>query len=987
MENKDLKLAILNLTGELQEEFSAYFAGRGIQVIDPINNKEKFAWTHILTKDIHDFSFLARSYQTIENDVKIISLTKVDDPQNFFIANGRLVMDELWMKGPLGELIFDKFFQEYAGISMGGNYPKFQEKGSFNIINPFSTGDSLDRLVLSAFSENFAALSVKTYFDHLLMYLAGLRNKGKAGVPIEITYGTFDDIFGLQFHFFAEGLMLDDITGSLQGSITKKAEEYLLNVTVQSADFFDFTFLAQVKKVVITALWTKEERIKVENRGFMFSHLAKGAALPCFPYEGPTAQMLDSTPLEDLTDKIELPAHVVEVSGEDLSENLAERISSAMELKQIKQLLSGEVEETDKIVVGSQGQLDDIMNLVKGTVDKEQESIRLKGGKLDVDDFTMKISMGIQENVKGSMNLKSLGSKLPDSVKSGLLDFAKRLGKPAEDLTDEDLGIFSKTQVPEIIMNKTVVGEIMPTQIRDDLKGRMAEALKGEFMEESLDTVFASIQTPEDLLRVKSLVKDTLKTSLNKNFQLNHKDKVTEVEKDFLVKSLSVTFSEDEEKFREIVDEQKTPDIPLVVASPSENEKKLSAQAQAISAENEGLRKKMKTLMIEVKVLKNSLSQISSIQAQANQVAQEAIKTPKESLDPDSQLRKKFQEQISQGHLLNEFDQKKLFELMEREARVLELAKQKEFEAKKLAIEAGQKEVLYKQELGKANHQINARDMIVAQTKEKLQKVTDKKDSEIADLELKINSLNLALSSSPAQSQAIQIKNLERQNQNAMRMVEMYKQKITSMASLMQASKTDDGSKEEVRRLQMLNNQFNNQLNAIKKEVEKYKDKMAHDMKQLASYRTDNSKLQYELKRLQQEKKIVPPGPKQTYSEADLKKAQLQIQTLENQVKDTTTKLNETETRLTEALKAAAKQVNADESKKVLHLETIVKKLSADVMEAKNQAAELKKETNKARQEKTALQNQIDKQKKDADKSSKESAKKKDPPNAGGKAA
>src|SRR5687768_10370339 len=96
MEKKPL--AILNLTGKLCPELEQYFVTRKIKVVDPLLSDESLPWTHIITKDRHDFNLIHDSYNTVENDIKIISLTSVIDLQNFIIANGKFVLDEVWMK-------------------------------------------------------------------------------------------------------------------------------------------------------------------------------------------------------------------------------------------------------------------------------------------------------------------------------------------------------------------------------------------------------------------------------------------------------------------------------------------------------------------------------------------------------------------------------------------------------------------------------------------------------------------------------------------------------------------------------------------------------------------------------------------------------------------------------------------------------------------------------------------------------------------------
>jgi hypothetical protein len=997
MENKNLEVAILNLSGELQEELRDYFIQRDIKVVDPITSQEKLAWTHILTKDIHDFSLLRKTYRTHEKDIRIVSLTVLNDPQDFVLANGKLVLDEVWMKGKLGNFILDKFFQEYAGISLEDNYPKFQELGAFNITNPFSTGDYLDRMIHHAFKGDFAALSVKTYFDHIIMYLAGLKNQGKVGFPVGVIYGCYEDVFGLQLHFFVDQLMLEDITSCLSSAITKKPEEYLLNISVQSSDFFDFTFIPQVKKVVVTGLWSKDERIKIENKGLMFSTMNSTSGLINLPYEGTTSQLLQSEEtLEDMTSKVLLPERNHDenssISGEELSESLAEKISSEMNIEEIKEILSGDIPEDDptKVVLGSTDEMEELVNLVKGSVEEEAQSFKISGGKLDVDKFVSRISAGIEEKAPGSLSVKSLGDKLPDSIKRGLFDFSARLGKNMDELTDSDMETFKRIEIPKIIKNETIVGNHLSKKIRTELKAKFKQSLQSEFMENSSDSVFSSLNSPEDEMRVKKLLKSSLKSSLENNFHLNQNDNVSEVEKNLLVKSLSVSLAEDEEKIRKLVNNEKhAVDNPLFANSQSEAEKKLQIQLKTIQVENESLKNKTKTLILEMKTLKESRSQFAEIQLKAQKSAAE-LGSGVKILDQDEELRKQFQQRLSSKETLREEEQKKLSLLIEREIKLIEEVKDKEMEARKLQLESTQKEALLVQELERANRQLKTKDLMLNKAKEVLQKMSENKDNVINSLQLKLDHLSTSLSAGPSLAHQNQLIDLKKQNQNLAKMTDMYKAKVAHLVTNLKSNRSDDdNSKEEVRRLQVINNQFKNQVDAANKEIKKYKDKVAYDMTQIAAVRKEKSDLEQTVKRLTHEmKKEMSAPPVTSELEAKLKKSEIQNQQLENQIKETIIKLKETEARLAESMKNKSKQATGDDSsKKVSHLEASVKKLTQDVIESRNQTAEMKKETNKLRQEKTALQNQLDKLKKDADKARKASDAPPSKSDSGGKAA
>lgn len=443
-------LAILNLSGELSPELSNYFSARNILVVDPLNSSETTDWTHIITKDIHNFDMINKTYDLFKNDCHIISLSKVNDLQNFTVNNGNLVLDEAWLKGDMGNFILDKYFQGYGGVTLGDNYPSFDEQGSFNIANPFNTGEYLDQMVQRAFENGVEALSIKTYFDHLVMYIAGLKNKGKAGLPIEVTYGSYENIFAIQIHFFSNQLEILDVTTCLSSTISKKPEEYYLNTAVQSADFFDFAYVPEVNKAVVTALWTKEERITFENRGLMFMSLVGGEVLTRYKNEGQTISLIQKTHLLDFTEKVTIPASLPDDSYQL---NFTETPSA----KEESTTVGGYQEPTDDEarLINGDHELAELVNTVKGKMEQEESIVRLAGNKIDVDQVVYKIAATVDEsNKENKMEVRTLGNKLPDKIKTGLFDFAKGLLKDVETLDDHEISRFQVEKLPDIILSE-----------------------------------------------------------------------------------------------------------------------------------------------------------------------------------------------------------------------------------------------------------------------------------------------------------------------------------------------------------------------------------------------------------------------------------------------------------------------------------------------------------------------------------------------------
>lgn len=898
-------LIILNLTGELVPELGNYFSSRGVQVIDPLKSDEKHEWTHIITKDIHHFDLINDTYKLTETNCHIISLSKVEDLQNFTINNGNMVLDDCWFKTAMGEFIMDKYFQGYGGIELGDNYPAFKEEGSFNIANPFNTGEYLDRMVQKAFEAGVEALTLKTYFDHLVMYLAGLKKKGKAGLPFEVTYGSFEEIFAIQVHFYSQRLEVMDVATSLSSSISRKAEEYFLNTAVQSADFFDFSYMPDVNKVVVTALWTKDERIKFENRGLMFTSLEGGAMLARIENDFATPLTIANSDLSDLSEKVSIPSSLPESVSKNVIPALAQEAQSSVTVKgtpedELGSTLVKGLEETDdesKIIKGEE-ELEELVQTVRGKFEEEKSVVRISGEKLDVDKFAYKIAASVDETAQEKdMKVRSLGAKLPESIKTGLFDFAKNLNKEVDSLDDSDLDRFQVQKLPELIQQN------LSQQIRVQALANKAE---------------------QNEMKVQSLYPNGMPANSS--------------------------------------------------AKNDEAIKLLETKLLTANADNQKLLSQMKALTSEVRILKESRNKMAEIQMKATQAAGEI--NLKEQDDQDDELRAHFQQKLNDQKMLNEQELKKLSALLERESRLISNVKAEETKARKLQIEAQHKETFFVAELEKSERQTKAKDLMLIKTKETFTKLIEKKDREVSDLKAKVDQLTKALANGPSTTQTQQIKDLEKQNQNLTKQVEVYKIKISSLASNMVPTKNEDTLKDESRKLQMINQQMKNQLDISKKEVEKLHSKSAADNGQLLILKQDKAKLELLLKKATLENKEVVPQT--NMNDQELKRLQAQNQILETQVKDSSQKITNLEMKLVEALKPQKTVGSAEEGSKVKvgQLENSVKKLTQDLLAAKNQVAEEKKETNKLRQEKTALQNQLDKMKKEADKSKPASPKK-----------
>lgn len=906
MEQAKKHLAILNLSGEFIPELADYFISRGILVVDPLSCKESYDWTHIITKDVHDFTLINKTYEVSEKERSIISLTKVDDLQNFVLNNGNIVIDECWFKAELGGFILDKYFIGHAGINLKDNYPTFKELGSFNVANPFNTGEYLDKLTQKAFKEGMDGLSIKTYFDHLLMFISGLKNKGKAGLPFEVTYGMYQEVFGVQIHFFAKNLELLDVTNCLRSTISKRAEEYYLNVAVQSSDFFEFSFLPEVDKAIVTALWSKDERIKYENRSFMISSITGNQALVKYlTNDEELSDFAEEPVLEDFSEKVvppqDLPEEVrenfartfkeekevttQEVVGEkksseealtvetlrgELTKDQETRVRGTFTTKdEVSKVTGGPVTKDEVSIIKGSSILEEIVETVKGKVEEEKPNLKIRGDRIDIDKLAIKISTSYTEtSEKMNLQVRSLGNSFPHMVKTGLYDFSKNLNKPIDELNDEEIDRFQVSTLAEIIRN-----ELISSIIKDKDLG--SEVLKQQIRE--------------------------LETKLE---------------------------------------------------SSKDNNSKLSIQMTSLLNENQSLKERDTKLLRLQEDFKESSKDLQPIE------------------DRDEELRKHFSKKLSTGKPINDDDIKKLSSFFDREARLVRDLRNEELKNRKLAIESVKKEALLAQEIQNTDKKLRAKDLVNLKAKETLTQVVSKKDEEITTLRARVEQLKNSAATASPKSYIQKINDLEKQNQNLYKQIEKYKEKMTNLSSMVQILKSEDESKEENRKNAMMNLQLKNQLSQYQREMEKLKLRLSHEMSLVEDLRAEKSRLEQSLKKQSvEERKDIFPISDTGGQTSELKSLMIQNQSLETQIKDYSSRIAHLETKLSEAQRPSKIQASGDESKvKFSQFEASLKKLSQDNADLKSKLDETKKEINKLRQEKTALQNLADKLKKDADK-------------------
>jgi len=1028
------KMTILNLAGTLSESLSNYLKTNSIELLTSASENSDV--THILCRDIQSFSEIVSTYATVKKDIK-----KVQNLQHFVASNGKLIFDETWLKTPIGAFILDKFFQDNENHSVNNVQPSFQEKGSFNIANLFSTGEYLDRMVHAAFQDGISGLSVKTYFDHLIMYLAGLKNIGKLGLPVEVIFGTYKDVFSVQIQFFSQGLRSKDLILSLSSDYSN-SEENLLNIAVQSADFLDFTLLSEVQKSVITGLWTKSDKITTRNRGFLVSELSSRASLSQYPSSQASPFQAGESDLSDMSDKIFLPANqdmdeVADFNSSfesytagDISENhnqirstAPQKVSASnfqdlenefdsqpSEPNRKKQLRSEGTQKIQGTPIENQiqkipnkklfAEADEILDSAQSNRDEMEDGSTLKEGDFELD-----------ENFNIVKSLKKLKTSEKDDTslvkgKKEQADYAQRISdnelffdeekttvkghKPtsvsAQILKDskakslEDELTIVKGSKDELDSARKVKGKI-PLSLDDEL--RMVKGTKDEQEEsfnirgskdEKIEPQIIKGTKPQagELLKLKSFedqLPDETKQKINDYLSLKKKNAEELVDADIeaigdpQLKKL-VTIAKEEVLIVQ-------PHVIVEAAKPSLDlrQKELEGEVKSLTSENEQLKLKMKTLLSEVRILKESREQMTEIHKKAVKIAEETVESPGH-IDESAPLKDQLLKKLKGNSSFSEQDLQKLSGLLEKEGKLYRESKELEVRTKRLQIEISQKESFFVQELEKLQRQIKAKDLVVLKTKEGLSKLVQKKDEDLSVLNMKLAQANKAIANNNPQGQALQIRELEKQLSNHQKMIEIYKNKAIQNAA---PDLEDEANKEELRKQQIVNNQLKNQLELTRKEFTKLQENSSRDASVISILKSDKNKLEQLLKKATQEtkKEEIVTNNSQQVVDHEMKKIKGLNEFYETQLRDSQSRQRALEAKLQEVVRNQKKEaITEDNGSKVKtsQLEESVKKLSRDLLESRNQMADLKKEATKLRQEKTALQNLLENTKKSGEK-------------------
>ena len=129
----------------------------------------------------------------------------------------------------------------------------FKNCYSFKIHDYLNVGYFIDSIIVKAYQHNFDFEQIRNYLNYTLPFALRQVEKGKNLTPVEVSFSCSEEGFAIQIDFSApEFSMNEDFKNSDNG----------LNDFFSKSNYFDVNYYAKKKKLQISSLWFKNEKLK-----------------------------------------------------------------------------------------------------------------------------------------------------------------------------------------------------------------------------------------------------------------------------------------------------------------------------------------------------------------------------------------------------------------------------------------------------------------------------------------------------------------------------------------------------------------------------------------------------------------------------------------------------------------------------------------------------------------------------------------------------
>lgn len=803
---------VLLLSDRIPDSLKNFFTSKEIKCITSDQYNTSVELTHIVIGSAADLNSINDKYQTVENDIRLLSLEAVSDMTLFLELNGRLVIDSNWFTRPMGKIILEKFFLGRASVQLTENFPAVKEHGGFKVTNHLRVGHDMDRLAAFIHGRNTSLVNVRTFVDHAIYYACYLSQARIGSAPYDVDYGFTGTDTVVQIHLPVRRFLAENLLDSFHNPTGGDPLKYILNTCVQSADLTEVQYIESASKLVISGLWQlRDIGTQVGFSGLLLNHIR-------------TSEQIEMAALQDLMSQEVKPNSLAEsAQAEVLVEKpLPGELNNPAEAEMKPIPVATEagipivIESSETVVKGS-GPEEEVSQVIKGS-QTEKESLKIiSGDKEKKDNFSQKISGDSEKKDNSKVVISSSASEFNDDIVSAIGQSVQ--GKDSGNWSVKSLGN-SGSEVQSVSSAMPAAAAAYVKEIENDLKktkNQLELAMKEIKIFKEMRKKMAEVDQKFKSTQLESSGSDNSMEAID---AVNAAD--SEVRKMKLeLQQKQVLFAQELEKTqrqlksRDLVIEKSKQQIQAmtntkdrVIAQLNERIEKMSGGQTAALASFQ-----------QIKVLeqdKQSLTRL--IDVYKNKLTVIAAKAEKQSVDPaakEEEMRKlNMEKQTAQVALTA--SQKEISKLKSRNE--LDQSEIKRLSEEKIALEQRLKTATNMNTSMPVHVQKSAAELelttklkeVEAELNAQTVKAT-KAEDKVKDLEKKVNDLANGLTKASGAAD----QSLKTRNAHLEKAVTKMTQDLTVSANLV------SDAKKEINKARLEKTALQNQLDKLKKELEK----------------------------------------------------------------------------------------------------------------------------------------------------------------------
>ena len=271
-ESKTLKKTerkiILNLAGIITDNLKKAFDSFNCDLVTEVAMDAGVDF--ILVRDVgQGYEEIANRYQTIKQNIPMISLKEVLNKDEFIKLNGRGWINEKILLTDQFLETFERFFNKTSSLHLEDIYSNLQYKTEvIKLTGHMNIGHYMDVISSEAMIKGHNGVNLRKYFLHAITYLGYLRSADIGRYPIDIDYMIRNDRVDLQMYCSVENFYLEYVQSAMRNPDRLNPLKGSLADCFYHTDFLDIYFLSKSAKLVLSASFLKDETLDKKDGYF-----------------------------------------------------------------------------------------------------------------------------------------------------------------------------------------------------------------------------------------------------------------------------------------------------------------------------------------------------------------------------------------------------------------------------------------------------------------------------------------------------------------------------------------------------------------------------------------------------------------------------------------------------------------------------------------------------------------------------------------------